>query len=85
MTMDSIMELRIGFIVENVQINQYWGDIVYEFSKEIIEKINTAKCLTVKELRITELALRMYEVNEDILDESTGLSNNDKYELKYKC
>ena len=85
MTMDSIMELRIGFIVENVQINQDWGDIVYEFSKEIIEKINTAKCLTVKELRITELALRMYEVNEDILDESTGLSNNNKYELKYKC
>ena len=79
------MELRIGFIVENVQINQDLGDIVYEFSKEIIEKINTAKCLTVKELRITEVALRMYEVNEDILDESTGLSNNDKYELKYKC
>lgn len=85
MTMDSIMELRIGFIVENVQINQDWGDIVYEFSKEIIEKINAAKCLTLKELRITELALRMYEVNEDILDESTGLSDNDKYELKYKC
>ena len=85
MIMDSIMELRIGFIVENVQINQDLGDIVYEFSKEIIEKINTAKCLTVKELRITEVALRMYEVNEDILDESTGLSNNDKYELKYKC
>lgn len=54
---------------------------MYEFSKEIIEKINTAKCLTVKELRITEVALRMYELNEDILDESTGLSNNDKYEL----
>ena len=54
---------------------------MYEFSKEIIEKINAAKCLTLKELRITELALRMYEVNEDILDESTGLSNNDKYEL----
>ena len=58
---------------------------MYEFSKEIIEKINTAKCLTVKELRITEVALRMFELNEDILDESTGLSNNDKYELKYKC
>ena len=58
---------------------------MYEFSKEIIEKINTAKCLTVQELRITELALRMYEVNVDILDESVGLSNNDKYELKYKC
>lgn len=58
---------------------------MYEFSKEIIEKINTAKCLTVKELRMTELALRMYEVNEDILNEATGLSNNDKYELKYKC
>ena len=85
MTMDSIMELRIGSIVENVQINQDWGDIVYEFSKEIIEKINTAKCLTVKELRITEIALRMYEASEDILDESTGLSNNNKYELKYKC
>lgn len=28
---------------------------MYEFSKEIIEKINTAKCLTVKELRITEV------------------------------
>ena len=85
MTMDSIMELRIGFIVKYVLINQDWGDIVYEFSKEIIEKINAAKCLTLKELRITELALRMYEVNEDILDESTGLSNNDKYELKYNC
>lgn len=58
---------------------------MYEFSKEIIEKINAAKSLTLKELRITELALRMYEVNEDILDESTGLSDNDKYELKYKC
>ena len=58
---------------------------MYELSKEIIEKINTAKCLTLKELRVTEIALRMYEVNEDILDESIGLSNNDKYELKYKC
>lgn len=58
---------------------------MYEFSKEIIEKINIAKCLTVKELRITEIALRMYEASEDILDESTGLSNNNKYELKYKC
>ena len=85
MTMDFTMELKIGSIVENVQINQDWGDIVYEFSKEIIEKINTAKCLTVKELRITEIALRMYEASEDILDESTGLSNNNKYELKYKC
>lgn len=38
-----------------------------------------------KRIKDNRSALRMYELNEDILDESTGLSNNDKYELKYKC
>lgn len=34
------------------------------FQKRLSKKINAAKCLTVKELR-------MYEVNGDILDEAT--------------
>lgn len=58
---------------------------MYEWSKGIVEKIINAECLTEQELRMTEIALRMYEVTEEILDEAVGLSSEDKYELKYKC
>ena len=57
---------------------------MYEWSKEVIEKINAAKCLTESELRETEIALRMHDINTEILDEALGLSDDGKYELKYK-
>lgn len=58
---------------------------MYEISKEIIEKISKANCLSDSELAIIEIALRINDIYDDILDEAIGLSSENKYELKYKC
>lgn len=57
----------------------------YKWSKEIINKINNAKIFDENELCTIEIALRMYDVCNDILDESVGLSKENKYELQHKC
>lgn len=58
---------------------------MYEWSKEIINKIKNTKIFNENELRTIEVALRMYDVCENILDESVGLSDENKYELQHKC
>ena len=57
---------------------------MYEWSKELVDKIEKAQCLSKKELRMVELALRMSEIHSLMLNECAGISSEDKYELKHK-
>lgn len=57
---------------------------MYEWSKSIIEKISNANCLDARELRQVEIALRINEIYGQVLDECIGLTDEDKYELKYR-
>lgn len=57
---------------------------MYEWSKEIIEKIDKANCLDIKELRMVEIALRMSEIHEGIMNECIGVSESNMYELKHR-
>ena len=57
---------------------------MYEWSKEIVEKINKSNCLSENELRMVELSLRIYEVHNQILDECIGVATTNQYELQYR-
>lgn len=57
---------------------------MYEWSKLLMEKIKNAKCLNERDLRAVEVALRLYDIQEMILDEAIGLEDNG-FELKHKC
>ena len=57
---------------------------MYEWSKNLTEKINKANCLPDADLRMVELALRLYEIHNDVLDECIGASNTNNYELTHK-
>lgn len=56
----------------------------YEWSKDIVRKIYEANCLSKKELILVEIALRTEEVTFDILDEASGASEENNYELKFR-
>ena len=43
---------------------------MYEWSKLLMEKIENAKCLNERDLRVVEVALRLYDIQEMILDEA---------------
>lgn len=57
---------------------------MYDWSKDIVNKISEANCLPEKYIRVVEIALRMYEIHNDILNECIGLAIDDKYELQHK-
>ena len=56
---------------------------MFEWSKEICKKIKDADCLKFRELQKVEVALRLYELQEFILDEFTGVEDSDMFELEY--
>ena len=57
---------------------------MFEFSKELCNKIKTSDCLEPKELQIVEMALRMWESYEEILNENLGLDRKkDFFQLEY--
>ena len=57
---------------------------MYEWSKGIVEKIEKANCINPEEIRMVEIALRMQEIHEDILDECIGASKGNLYELQHR-
>ena len=57
---------------------------MYNWSKEIINKIERANCLNIKELRMVEVALRMSEIHESIMNECIGVSEDNIYELQHR-
>ena len=57
---------------------------MYEWSKSVIEKITKANCLDARDLRMVEIALRVHDVYNDILNECIDLDKSNKYELTCK-
>lgn len=57
---------------------------MYEWSKKIVEKIEKANCLSPDEIRVVEIALRMQDIYEDLLDECIGVSKENLYELQHR-
>ena len=55
-----------------------------KLSTRIINKIDESKCLNKNELRIVEIALVVNELYQEVLEESIGLSDKNKYNLKYR-
>ena len=54
---------------------------MFEYSKNLMDKIRNKKELTSNELMIIERSLRLYEVNEDMINCQIGLDKDNKYEL----
>lgn len=57
---------------------------MYEWSKEVVRKITEANCLNLKELRMVEIALRVSETHEYIMNECIGVSEDNRYELQHR-
>lgn len=60
---------------------------MFEWSKEICDKIAQSGCISDKDLQCVEMALRMYDINNAMLNESIGLVNQDDFdffELRYQ-
>lgn len=57
---------------------------MFEWSKEIMKKIEDSNCLEEKELAGVEIALRMYDMYEQALDENLGLEEKEILNLKHK-
>lgn len=53
----------------------------FEYSKNILTKIKNKKDFTPNELMTIERSLRLYEVNEEMLNYQIGLDKNNRYEL----
>lgn len=47
---------------------------MFEWSKKLAERIALSQCITGRELQAVELALRYWEIHEELLDESLGLN-----------
>ena len=56
---------------------------MYEWSKRVIKKIADANILDKNELAMTEIALRMSEMHEELMNECIGVSEDSKYELEH--
>jgi DNA-binding XRE family transcriptional regulator len=56
----------------------------YEWSKDIVNKIAKAECLDENEIRMVEIALRGYDIFQEILNECTCGTSSNIYDLKYK-
>lgn len=57
---------------------------MFEWSKCVMEKIESSGCLDERNLRSVEIALRMYDMYERALDESLGLEEKSLLELSHK-
>jgi hypothetical protein len=56
---------------------------MYEWSKNIIKKIADANILDKNELAMTEVALRMSEIHEGLMNECIGVPDRIDYELEH--
>lgn len=56
---------------------------MFKWSKELCNKIKDANCLEPSELQMVEIALRLYECYEEILDENIGLDIRIKKETNF--
>ena len=74
----------IQFIIKKKKRKEKKETERYEWSKNIVRKIYEANCLSKKELIFVEMALRVEEITLDILDEASGVSEENNYELKFK-
>lgn len=54
---------------------------MFEYSKKLMDKIRNKEDLELNELMTIERSLRLYEVNEDMLDYQIGINDDNKYEL----
>ncbi len=57
---------------------------MFEWSKAIMEKIENGKQLEEQELRTVEIALRIYDVYEQALDEGLSCTEENFLELKHR-
>lgn len=55
---------------------------MFEYSEEICEKISNSGCITNKELQYVEMALKMFESYEEILNQNLGLDIIEQKELE---
>ena len=56
---------------------------MFEWSKEICNKIKDSNCLEDKKLQMVEISLRLYELYNEILNENLGLDLIDGKETNY--
>lgn len=56
---------------------------MFEWSKEICKKIKDSGCLEPRELQMVEIALRMNELQEKILNENLGIDSDNMFELEH--
>lgn len=56
---------------------------MFEWSKEVCNDIKEANCLSKSNLQTVEMALRLYECFEQILDECIGLDIRTKEETNF--
>lgn len=54
---------------------------MFEYSKKLMDKIRNKEDLTSNEIMTIERSLRLYEINEDMLNYQIGLDKDNKYEL----
>ena len=54
---------------------------MFEYSKNLMDKIRNKKELTSNELMTIERSLRFCEVTEDMINYQIGLDKDNKYEL----
>lgn len=60
------------------------GINMFSWSKEITKKISDSGCLTERELSLVEIALRMQDCHQGLLNECLGIDDGEKYfDLQY--
>ena len=56
---------------------------MFEWSKELCKKIADSNCLEPKEMQMVEIALRIYESYEIILNENLDLGDTNLFKLEH--
>lgn len=56
---------------------------MFEWSKEICNKIAESGCLTPKELGMVEISLRVWDAYDELLNENLALDNSNFFELEH--
>lgn len=57
---------------------------MFEWSKDIVRKIEESGCVSKQELRSIEVALRLYDVYNRALDECLNLEEESFLELEHR-
>ena len=52
---------------------------MFSWSKDIMKKITDANCLTDRELSLVEIALRLQDCHQGLLNECLGIDNGQKF------